>query len=125
MPPEIISCNNVITLSSGKKEFDKEKQNTPSKNQELEIALAQAKKIINYNLTNHKEATDRLKLQLKDANSKICHKDEENKQLQSKLSKIKLQISKLEKVQLADLSRSRSGSRHADGFKFRQGTKAL
>lgn len=81
MPPEIISCNNVITLSSGKKEGDKEKQNQSSKNQELEIALAQAKKIINYNLTNHKEATDRLKLQLKDANSKICQKDEENKQL--------------------------------------------
>lgn len=81
MPPEIISCNNIITLSSGKKEVDKENKNSGSKNQELENALTQAKKIINYNLTNHKEATDRLKLQLKEANSKICLKDDENKQL--------------------------------------------
>lgn len=62
MPPEIISCNNVVTLSSGKKEADKEKQIQAPKIQELENALTQAKKIINYNLTNHKEATDRLKL---------------------------------------------------------------
>jgi hypothetical protein len=34
---------------------------------ELEQQIQKMKKIINSNLTNHKDATDRLKLQLKEA----------------------------------------------------------
>lgn len=77
------------------------------------------KKIVNFNLSNHKEATDRLRLQLKDSEFRIAQKDEENKQLHSKLTFIKVQIAKLEKAQLKEMSRSRSGSRKdQDTFRF-------
>jgi hypothetical protein len=85
----------------------------------LEQTVSKIKKIMNFNLSNHKEATDRLKLQVKEAEVRCLQKDEENKQLQNKLTTIKVQISKLEKVQMKELSRSRSGQRlEKDAFKF-------
>jgi len=74
---------------------------------------------MNFNLTNHKDATDRLNFQLKEVQAKIDLKDEENKLLQSKLAVFKLQMGKLEKMQMNEVSRSRSTSRRdASAFKF-------
>ena len=91
---------------------------------DLEQTVAKFKKIANFNLSNHKEATDRLRQQLKDTEAKCQAKDDENRQLQNKLTVIKVQISKLEKVQLREISRSRSGSRRGnDTFRFGSSTR--
>lgn len=75
---------------------------------DLESTVQKFKKIMNFNLTNHKDATDRLRMQLKEKEGQFDQKEEENRQLQSKLANIKVTIAKLEKCQINDQRRSRS-----------------
>ena len=85
------------------------------KKEDLEQAVQKCKKVMHFNLNNHKDATDRLRAQLKEAEVLIGLKEEENRQLLKKLTILKLQVGKLEKVQLRELSRSRSSQRVAAG----------
>ena len=48
---------------------------------DLESTVNKFKKIMNFNLTNHKDATDRLKQQLKETTTLFEEKEEENRQL--------------------------------------------
>ena len=48
---------------------------------DLEATVNKFKKVVNFNLTNHKDATDRLKQQLKEATSLCEQKEDENRQL--------------------------------------------
>ena len=48
---------------------------------DLEQALGKIKKVMNFNLTNHKEATDRLRVQLKEQSLLCDQKENENKAL--------------------------------------------
>ena len=57
-----------------------------------------AKKNMNCNLTNHKDATDRFKIMLKESEARCLYKEEENKQLNNKLTVLKVQVSKIEKL---------------------------
>ena len=48
---------------------------------DLEQTVAKFKKIVNFNLSNHKEATDRLRQLLQESEGRNLAKDDENKQL--------------------------------------------
>ena len=49
-------------------------------------------------MLSHKDATDRLRTQLKEAVNQVEQRDDENKLLKSKVAMIRSQISKLEKI---------------------------
>ena len=49
-------------------------------------------------MINHKDATDRLSAQLKEALNQVEQRDDENKLLKSKVALIRSQISKLERI---------------------------
>lgn len=83
------------------------------KKEDLEQAVQKCKKVMHFNLNNHKDATDRLRAQLKEADVRIGLREDENRSLLKKLTILKLQVGKLEKVQLKELSRSRSSQRVA------------
>lgn len=60
--------------------------------------LAEIKRQMNQNLKNNKESTDMLRKHVKDARQEVAMKEEENKVLKAKLSTLKLQLSKIERV---------------------------
>ena len=60
-PPESAVKNDSATNENKVKDLKTEIESLNEKKNELEIALHKMKKIVNHNLTNHKEATDRLK----------------------------------------------------------------
>lgn len=66
---------------------------------DYQSVIIKQKSEINQNLTNHKEATDMLRAQLKEARLQTETKEEENRVLKSKIAQIKMQVSKLEKLQ--------------------------
>ena len=80
------------------------------KNKDLEATVAKLKKITNFNLTNHKDATDRLRTQIHELNGISGEKDTENKGLKEKLTLLKISLGKLEKMQMTEISKERSMS---------------
>ena len=72
---------------------------------DLEQTVAKFKKIANFNLTNHKDATDRLRTQIHELNGISNEKDTDNKSLKDKLTLLKISLGKLEQIQMTELSR--------------------
>lgn len=72
--PGLSRCSPPTDVKNSSNEKEKERL-------EYEQNLAKLRRVMNQNLTNHKEATDRLKNQLKEANETIKLKEDDNKQL--------------------------------------------
>ena len=70
-------------------EREEEMQLWQSKQIELEDTITKLKKLLNQHLTNHKEATDMLRTQLKQAQATMRQTEAENRALKSKLQQIK------------------------------------
>lgn len=80
--------------------------------------MSKQKEMLVLNGQGHTSAMDGLRLQLQECQAAAAEKDEENAALRSKLSTIRAQISKLERIQQGEISRSRSGSRLGAQFRF-------